>query len=93
MRIQTIEITNYKAFLDTHKIAVGGKNVFVSAGKEGKTAVKVTFKPDHQGQNKKSPMYSAPRPMIPAMPMIPASAMATNSKAFSPTSTCWPFTT
>jgi len=29
MRIQTIEITNYKAFLGTHKIAVGGKNVFI----------------------------------------------------------------
>jgi len=91
MRIQTIEITNYKAFLGTHKIAVGGKNVFiygengsgksslyyalkdffqsstedidltklenvfVPAGKEGKTAVKVTFKPNHQGQNKNKP--------------------------------------
>ncbi len=29
MRIQTIEITNYKAFLGTHKIEVGGKNVFI----------------------------------------------------------------
>ncbi|MEA5391293.1 AAA family ATPase [Cyanobium gracile UHCC 0139] len=89
MRIQTIEITNYKAFLGTHKIEVGGKNafiygengsgksslyyalkdffqssmedidltnlenVFVPAGKEGKTAVRVTFKPNHQRQNKK----------------------------------------
>ncbi len=91
MRIQTIEITNYKAFLGTHKIETGGKNVFiygengsgksslyyalkdffqssmedidltklenvfVPEGKEGKTAVKVTFKPNHQGQNKKKP--------------------------------------
>jgi len=89
MRIQTIEITNYKAFLGKHKIEVGGKNVFiygengsgksslyyalkdffqssmedidltklenvfVPAGKEGKTAVKVTFKPNHRGQNRK----------------------------------------
>ncbi len=28
MRIQSIEITNYKAFLGTHKINVGGKNLF-----------------------------------------------------------------
>jgi hypothetical protein len=89
VKIQAIEITNYKAFLGTHKIDVGGKNVFiygengssksslyyalkdffqasmedidltklenvfVQTGKEGKTAVKVTFKPNHQGQNKK----------------------------------------
>lgn len=88
MKIQTIEITNFKAFLGTHKIKVGGKNVFiygengsgksslyyalkdffqssmedidlsklenvfVPVGKEGKTAVKITFKPNHQGQNK-----------------------------------------
>lgn len=86
MRIQSIEVTNYKAFLGRYKIAVGGKNlfiygengsgksslyyalkdffqssiedidlaelenVFVRPGKEGKTAVKVTFKPDSQGQ-------------------------------------------
>lgn len=91
MKIQTIEITNYKAFLGTHKIEVGGKNVFiygengsgksslyyalkdffqssmedidltnlenvfVSARNKGKTAVKVTFKPNHQGKNKKKP--------------------------------------
>lgn len=89
MKIQTIEITDYKAFLGTHKINCGGKNVFiygengsgksslyyalkdffqssvedinlaelknafVPSGKEGKTAVKVTFKPNSQGQNKK----------------------------------------
>ena len=29
MRIQTIEITNYKAFLGTHEIKVGGKNLFI----------------------------------------------------------------
>lgn len=81
MRIQSIEITNYKAFLGTHKINVGGKNVFiygengsgkssfyyalkdffqssvedidlaglenifVPAGKEGKIAIRVSFKP------------------------------------------------
>jgi len=82
LRIQTIEITNYKAFLGTHPINVAGKNlfiygengsgksslyyalkdffqtsvedidlaglenVFVPAGKEGETAIKVTFKPN-----------------------------------------------
>ena len=29
MRIHNIEITNYKAFLGTHKINVGGKNLFI----------------------------------------------------------------
>jgi len=29
MKIQTIEITNYKAFLGTYKINVGGKNLFI----------------------------------------------------------------
>lgn len=29
MKIQAIEITNYKAFLGTNKIKVGGKNVFI----------------------------------------------------------------
>jgi len=29
VRIQTIEITNYKAFYGTHKIDVGGKNFFI----------------------------------------------------------------
>jgi hypothetical protein len=29
MRIQTIEIIDYKAFLGTHKINVGGKNLFI----------------------------------------------------------------
>ena len=29
MKIQKIELTNYKAFLGTHKIQVGGKNVFI----------------------------------------------------------------
>jgi energy-coupling factor transporter ATP-binding protein EcfA2 len=82
MTIQSIEITNYKAFLGTHTIKVDGKNlfiygengsgksslyyalkdffqasmedidlsklenVFVPEGDKGKTAVKVTFKPD-----------------------------------------------
>lgn len=82
MRIQTIEITNYKAFLGTHQFNVSGKNlfiygengsgksslyyalkdffqastenidlsglenVFVPAGQEGKTAIKVSFKPN-----------------------------------------------
>lgn len=93
MRIQSIEVTNYKAFLGSYKIAVDGKNlfiygengsgksslyyalkdffqssiedidlaelenVFVRPGKEGKTAVKVTFKPDNQGQ-RRSKAYS-----------------------------------
>lgn len=88
MRIQNIEITNYKAFLGTHKINVGGKNlfiygengsgksslyyalkdffqssienidlnelenIFVTEKKQGKIAIKVTFKPNKQGQNK-----------------------------------------
>ncbi len=29
MKIQTIEITNYKAFLGTHKINFGGRNLFI----------------------------------------------------------------
>jgi AAA15 family ATPase/GTPase len=29
VRIQTIEITNYKAFRGTHKIKVEGKNIFI----------------------------------------------------------------
>ena len=96
MRIQAIEITDYKAFLGTHTFNVGGKNlfiygengsgksslyyalkdslqasiedidlaqlenVFVPAGQEGKTAIKVTFKPNHQGQyKKKSYLFNA----------------------------------
>ena len=83
MRIQAIEITNFKAFLGTHKFHVGGnnlfiygengsgksslyyalkdffqssvedinlaklENVFVPTGKDGKTAIKVVFKPGH----------------------------------------------
>lgn len=82
MKIQTIEITNYKAFLGTHRFNVVGKNlfiygengsgksslyyalkdffqastedidltrlenVFVPAGQGGKTAIKVSFKPN-----------------------------------------------
>ncbi|MHB0920268.1 MAG: AAA family ATPase [Thiomonas delicata] len=81
MKIQTIEVTNYKAFLGTYKLNMGGKNIFiygengsgksslyyalkdffqssienidlttlenifVPPGGEGKTAIKVTFKP------------------------------------------------
>lgn len=88
MKIQKIELTNYKAFLGTHTIKVGGKNVFiygengsgksslyyamkdffqsscedidleevenafVAEDKKGKTAIKVTFKPDNTGQNR-----------------------------------------
>ena len=29
MKIKTLEITNYKAFYGTHKINVGGKNLFI----------------------------------------------------------------
>ena len=29
MRIQVVEVTNYKAFFGTHKIKVGGKNLFI----------------------------------------------------------------
>ncbi|MEX2382565.1 MAG: AAA family ATPase [Opitutales bacterium] len=89
MKIQQIELTNYKAFLGTHKIKVGGKNLFIygenGSGKsslyyalkdffqssiedidlaelenafvkraqKGKTAIKVAFKPNSTGQNKK----------------------------------------
>ena len=88
MKIQSVEITNYKAFLGTHKINMGGKkvfiygengsgksslyyalkdffqasiedidlstleNIFVPPGKAGKTAIKVTFKPNSQGQDR-----------------------------------------
>ncbi len=30
MKIDRIEITNYKAFMGTHEIAVKGKNFFIS---------------------------------------------------------------
>ncbi len=89
MRIQTIELTNFKAFFGTHKINIDDKNVFiygengsgksslyyalkdffqssmeeidlgelenvfVPAGKEGKVAIRVVFKPNPQGQNRK----------------------------------------
>jgi hypothetical protein len=92
MRIQKIELTNYKAFLGTHKIQVGGKNlfiygengsgksslyyalkdffqsstediyldelenVFVAEEKKGRIAIKVTFKPDCEG-NKRQKTY------------------------------------
>lgn len=88
MKIQKIELTNYKAFLGTHKIKVGGKNLFiygengsgksslyyalkdffqssieeinlnelenafVAENKKGKTAIKVTFKPNSAGQSR-----------------------------------------
>jgi len=88
MRIQTIELTNYKAFLGTHKINVGGRNlfiygengsgksslyyalkdffqssvedidlselenIFVAESKQGKTSIKITFKPNRHGQNR-----------------------------------------
>ena len=88
MRIQKIEITNFKAFLGTHTIKAGGKNLFiygengsgksslyyalkdffqssiedidltelenafVKTAQKGKTAIKVTFKPNSQGQNR-----------------------------------------
>ncbi len=87
MRIQTIEITNYKAFLGKYPIKVGGKNlfiygengsgksslyyalkdffqssiedidlgelenIFVLDSKKGNVAIKVSFKPDGQGNN------------------------------------------
>ena len=89
MKIQTIEITDYKAFHGTHKIDAGGKNLFiygengsgksslyyalkdffqssmedidlaqlenlfVPPGKSGKAAIRVTFKPNHLGYNRK----------------------------------------
>jgi hypothetical protein len=34
VKIQTIEITNYKAFYGTHRIDLGGKNLFIY-GKNG----------------------------------------------------------
>lgn len=88
MRIQLIDITNYKAFLGNYKIKVDGKNlfiygengsgksslyyalkdffqssiemidlnelenIFVSPAKKGKASIKVTFKPNSQGQRK-----------------------------------------
>jgi len=89
MKIQAIEITNYKAFFGTYRINIAGKNVFIYGengsgksslyyalkdffqssvedinldelgniftpdAKRGKTAIKVTFKPNSLGQNKK----------------------------------------
>ena len=88
MKIQSIEITNYKAFLGKHRINVNGKNlfiygengsgksslyyalkdffqssiedidlgelenIFVSEKKSGKTAIKITFKPNNKGHNR-----------------------------------------
>ena len=88
VKIQTIIITNYKAFFGTHKVNISGKNlfiygengsgksslyyalkdffqssvedidlnelenVFVVAKNKGKTAVKVTFKPNAKGHNR-----------------------------------------
>jgi recombinational DNA repair ATPase RecF len=88
MRIQKIELTNYKAFLGTHKIQVGGKNLFiygengsgksslyyalkdffqsstedidldelenafVAEDRKGRTAIKVTFKPNSEGHKR-----------------------------------------
>lgn len=89
MKIQTIEITNYKAFHGNHLIKVGGKNlfiygengsgksslyyalkdffqasiedidlnelenIFIPDDKKGNAAIKVTFKPNAQGNNSK----------------------------------------
>lgn len=89
MKVQAIEITNYKAFLGKYTINVDGKNlfiygengsgksslyyalkdffqasieeinldelenIFVKEDKKGKTAIRVTFKPDGQGNNRK----------------------------------------
>jgi energy-coupling factor transporter ATP-binding protein EcfA2 len=89
VKIQSIKVVNYKAFLGTHTIKVDGKNLFiygengsgksslyyalkdffqssiedinladlenafVPASKTGKTAIKVTFKPNHQCRNSK----------------------------------------
>lgn len=89
VKVQTIEITNYKAFLGKNTINVGGKNlfiygengsgksslyyalkdffqasieeidlgelenIFVPDSKKGNVVIKVTFKPDGQGNNSK----------------------------------------
>lgn len=89
MRIETIEITNYKVFHGTHLIKAGGKNlfiygengsgksslyyalkdffqasiedidlnelenIFIPDDKKGNAAIKVTFKPNAQGNNSK----------------------------------------
>ena len=45
MRIHTIQITDYKAFLGTHKIEVGGKNVFIyGENGSGKSSLYYTLK-------------------------------------------------
>jgi len=45
MRIQGVEITNYKAFLGTHKIKVGGKNLFIyGENGSGKSSLYYTLK-------------------------------------------------
>lgn len=87
MKIDRIEITNYKAFMGTHEIRMNGKNlfiygengsgksslyfalkdffqasiedidlselenVFVAGDQKGKTAIRIDFKPDYQGNN------------------------------------------
>jgi hypothetical protein len=45
MRIQKIELTNYKAFLGTHKIQVGGRNLFIY-GEKPQTIKPPQFIPD-----------------------------------------------
>ena len=45
MRIRAIEISNYKAFLGTHKIQVGGKNAFIyGENGSGKTSLYYALK-------------------------------------------------
>lgn len=42
----------FQSFIENIDIA-GLENIFVSIGKEGKAWVKVSFKPNHQGRNRK----------------------------------------
>lgn len=95
MKIQTIEIRNYKAFYGSHKITVGQKNVFIygengsgkssfyyalkdfvqssmeedihiqdlenvfiPAGEKGNVEITVSFKPDLNGNNRRTEKYT-----------------------------------
>lgn len=44
MKIQTIEITDYKAFLGSHKINVRGKNLFIYGDGSGKSSLYYALK-------------------------------------------------
>ena len=52
MKIQSIEITNYKAFLGKHTLNIGGKNVFIyGENGSGKSSLYYALKDFFQSSN------------------------------------------